>query len=63
MSYEYYVQRKSGIDRLESEEAWLERMEDMRQWCYDRFEKWGRSQEIFWFQKEEDYAMFMLRWA
>ena len=40
------------------------RCEAMREWAYGRLTgPWGRAQHIFWFNREEDYAMFMLRWA
>ena len=40
------------------------RCEAMREWSYGRLAgPWGRAGHIFWFNREEDYAMFLLRWA
>lgn len=57
--YEYLVRQLSN----EATVAHNQRIEEMREWCYGRFVKWGRASNLFWFSREEDYAMFLLRWS
>jgi hypothetical protein len=63
--YEFKVEYPKTVWSVAEIQRRNDEIDKMRQWAYDRFtgHKWGRSGHIFWFTEEEDYALFLLRWA
>ena len=51
-------------------QEYLEHKKAIQSWCNEqKFDHWGyverkdENEDIFWFNIEEDYAFFLLRWA
>lgn len=44
--------------------AHLDKLQEMQKWCdAQKMDHWGYAHGVFMFSFEEDYMMFMLRWA
>lgn len=66
-SYEYIEPTPTGFNRSEWD-RYTKRQKDMAAWISEqKWDHWGfikrDSEQGFWFNVEEEYAWFMLRWA
>lgn len=62
--FEYTVKRPDDWCERDEWEHYIKRLQDMSNWCSEqKIDHWGQEGHTFWFFYEEDYMMFMLRWA
>jgi len=64
--YLYKHYRPQGGTRADWE-VFTDRSKAMQAWCNEqKFDHWGFSQgnnDLFWFTREQDYMLFLLRWS
>jgi hypothetical protein len=64
--YRHYRPAGAAIYRTEYAE-YADRSKAMQAWCNEqKFDHWGMvsgNNDLFWFNREEDYLLFCLRWA
>ena len=64
--YIYLHYRPQGGRRADWD-AFTARSKAMQAWCNEqKFDHWGLvsgNNDLFWFNREEDYAFFLLKWS
>ena len=62
-----YLHHRPQVESRADWEAYTKRSKEMQAWCNaQKFDHWGLTRgnnDLFWFNREEDYMMFLLRWS